>query len=42
MNGSGSGEDDDDDATITVVLFLSSDQSSGCTKQNFIVDGGIT
>ena len=25
-----------------IVLFLSSDQSSGCTKQNFIVDGGIT
>ena len=25
-----------------MVLFLSSDQSSGCTKQNFIVDGGIT
>ena len=25
-----------------MILFLSSDQSSGCTKQNFIVDGGIT
>ena len=25
-----------------MVLFLSSGQSSGCTKQNFIVDGGIT
>ncbi len=25
-----------------LVLFLSSDQSSGCTKQSFIVDGGIT
>ena len=25
-----------------LVLFLSSDQSSGCTKQSFVVDGGIT
>ena len=25
-----------------IVMFLSSDQSSGCTKQSFIVDGGIT
>tara|TARA_B100001564_G_scaffold262374_1_gene224054 strand:- start:291 stop:1052 length:762 start_codon:yes stop_codon:yes gene_type:complete len=25
-----------------LVLFLSSDQSSGCTKQSFIIDGGIT
>ena len=23
-----------------VVLFISSNQSSGCTNQNFIVDGG--
>ena len=25
-----------------LVMFLASDQSSGCTKQSFIVDGGIT
>ena len=25
-----------------LVLYLSSDVSSGCTKQNFIVDAGIT
>ena len=25
-----------------LILFLSSDASSGCTKQNFIVDAGIT
>jgi hypothetical protein len=25
-----------------MVMFLASDQSSGCTKQSFIVDGGIT
>ena len=25
-----------------LVLFLASDQSSGCTKQSFVVDGGIT
>ena len=25
-----------------LVLFLSSDQSSGCTKQSFIIDAGIT
>lgn len=25
----------------TMILFLGSEQSSGCTKQNFIVDGGI-
>ena len=25
-----------------LVLFLASNQSSGCTKQSFIVDGGIT
>ena len=25
-----------------LVLYLSSDLSSGCTKQNFIVDAGIT
>ena len=25
----------------TMILFLGSNQSSGCTKQNFIVDGGI-
>jgi NAD(P)-dependent dehydrogenase (short-subunit alcohol dehydrogenase family) len=25
-----------------LVLFLASDQSSGCTKQDFIVDAGIT
>ena len=25
-----------------LVLFLSSDQSSGCTKQSFVVDAGIT
>ena len=25
-----------------LVLFLSSDQSSGCTKQSFVIDGGIT
>ncbi len=25
-----------------LVLFLASDQSSGCTKQNFVVDAGIT
>ena len=25
-----------------MVIFLASDQSSGCTKQSFIVDGGIT
>ena len=25
-----------------MVMFLASDQSSGCTKQNFIVDAGIT
>ena len=25
-----------------MVMFLSSDQSSGCSKQSFIVDGGIT
>jgi D-xylose 1-dehydrogenase len=25
-----------------LVLFLSSDQSSGCTKQSFVVDGGVT
>ena len=25
-----------------LVLFLASEQSSGCTKQSFIVDGGIT
>jgi len=24
-----------------LVLFLSSDQSSGCTKQSFVVDAGI-
>ena len=30
------------DDVAKMVLFLSSDQSSGCTKQNFIVDGGIT
>ena len=30
------------DDVAQMVLFLSSDQSSGCTKQNFIVDGGIT
>ena len=24
-----------------VVLFFASDQSSGCTSQNYIVDGGI-
>ena len=23
------------------VLFFSSDQSSGCTAQNYVVDGGI-
>jgi len=25
-----------------MVLYLASDASSGCTKQNFIVDAGIT
>ena len=25
-----------------MALYLASDVSSGCTKQNFIVDGGIT
>ena len=25
-----------------MVLYLASDVSSGCTKQNFIVDAGIT
>ena len=25
-----------------LVLFLASDQSSGCTKQNFVIDAGIT
>ena len=25
-----------------MVLFLASDISSGCTKQNFIVDAGLT
>ena len=25
-----------------LVLYLSSDVSSGCTKQNFIIDAGIT
>ena len=30
------------DDVARLVLFLSSDQSSGCTKQSFIVDGGIT
>ena len=26
----------------SMVLYLASDVSSGCTKQNFIVDGGLT
>ena len=26
----------------SMVLYLASDASSGCTKQNFIVDAGIT
>ena len=30
------------DDVASLVLFLSSDQSSGCTKQSFVVDGGIT
>jgi len=30
------------DDVAQLVLFLSSEQSSGCTKQSFIVDGGIT
>ena len=30
------------DDVARLVLFLSSDQSSGCTKQSFVVDGGIT
>ena len=25
-----------------MALYLASDSSSGCTKQNFIVDAGIT
>ena len=25
----------------SLVLYLSSDVSSGCTKQNFLVDAGI-
>ena len=30
------------DDVARLVLFLSSDQSSGCTKQSFIIDAGIT
>jgi D-xylose 1-dehydrogenase len=30
------------DDVARLVLFLSSDQSSGCTKQSFVVDAGIT
>ena len=30
------------DDVAKLVLFLSSDQSSGCTKQSFIIDAGIT
>ena len=30
------------DDVANLVLYLSSDISSGCTKQNFIVDAGIT
>ena len=26
----------------SMVLYLASDVSTGCTKQNFIVDGGLT
>ena len=26
----------------SMVLYLASEVSSGCTKQNFIVDAGIT
>ena len=29
------------DDVSKLVLFLSSDQSSGCTKQSFVVDAGI-
>jgi len=30
------------DDVARLVLFLSSNQSSGCTKQSFVIDGGIT
>ena len=30
------------DDVASLVVHLSSDVSSGCTKQNFIIDAGIT
>ena len=29
------------DDIAKVVLFFASDQSAGCTSQNYVVDGGV-